>query len=95
MTRMFEVTWEGPFTFTDILTSPEIRQKYSCSGVYLWKEVDGECEQIAYIGKASGAPTLFSDTSSIIWATLEAHILYLQNFVHRTPRGPWTRTTPS
>ena len=50
---------EGPFTFQQFLIDPQMRAKYSCSGVYRWDEVGDGREICAYVGKASGSPTLF------------------------------------
>jgi hypothetical protein len=57
--REIELIWDGPFTFHDLLKNENNRKKYSCSGVYLWKEVSDGKTVIAYVGKASGSPDLY------------------------------------
>lgn len=58
--RSFTLLWRGPFGFEELLRSADLRAEFSCAGVYLWKEQQGTDQNIAYIGKAGGSPSLFS-----------------------------------
>lgn len=58
--RSVTLLWRGPFSFEELLRSAALRAEFSCAGVYLWKEQQGADQNIAYIGKAGGSPSLFS-----------------------------------
>jgi len=58
--RSLTLLWRGPFGFEELLRCPDLRAEFSCAGVYLWKERQDTDQNIAYIGKAGGSPSLFS-----------------------------------
>lgn len=52
-----ELNWEGPFSFKELLLTKEYKEKFKCSGVYLWKTPDSNV--VEYVGRASGNPSLW------------------------------------
>lgn len=56
-TETIGLSWEGPFSFKDLLTTKKHHEDYNCAGVYLWEIVGEKFPQ--YIGKATGSPSLW------------------------------------
>ena len=79
-----KLIWDGPYTFLDILTLDEFRNKYkSKSGVYLWIEDLQNMKRLYYIGKASGSPCL--------WMRHLQHYAYAIGGIYSMPKE-YTKT---
>ena len=59
MSRTLNLFWEGPYRLRDFIRSNELKERFSCAGVYIWidKLPDGS-ERLSYVGKAGGRPSL-------------------------------------
>jgi hypothetical protein len=51
--------WNGPYGFGQLITDKELRTRWNVPGVYLHVTPAGQGETIYYVGKATGAPSLF------------------------------------
>lgn len=51
--------WHGPYSFRKLITDKELRDRWNVSGLYLWIDPTDQGETIYYVGKATGAPSLF------------------------------------
>ncbi|MFX0141786.1 MAG: hypothetical protein ACFFDN_49570 [Candidatus Hodarchaeota archaeon] len=57
--REIILNWEGPYNFKELICSNKLKNKYSCSGIYIWLFINEEKSEVLYIGKTTGSPTLF------------------------------------
>jgi hypothetical protein len=53
------IEWEGPWRLRDFFGNDVLRERFSCAGVYLWIQHHDGLEELNYVGKASGSPTLY------------------------------------
>ncbi len=54
--------WSQPYTLAEILSDDDVKDLYDeryRSGVYLWTHLIDRKEEVAYVGKATGNPTLW------------------------------------
>src|SRR5690242_18255150 len=55
--------WSQPFSFKDLILNEQLKADYNKSGVYIWispKKPSSSEMEIAYVGKASGKPSLWA-----------------------------------
>jgi hypothetical protein len=60
MRKRYRLVWEGPFGLTEFLEHPELVDRFSCPGVYLWIQRMAHGDVLNYVGKAGGRPTLYA-----------------------------------
>lgn len=57
--KTIKLYWYGPYSFFELFSTEKYKDKFSHPGVYLWYEINEHNKKLAYVGKASGKPTLY------------------------------------
>lgn len=59
-TLAVELFWHGPFTMRELLVEPTLKIRFRTPGVYLWLDHSTDPPSLSYVGRATGAPDLWT-----------------------------------